>query len=121
VPFHIHETDGYWNDVGSLAELRAGTWDALEGRLRIEVADGAPPAGVEVVEDPVWVGEGCDFGDGVRLIGPVAIGDRCRVGEGASLRNSIVFPGTAVPPGAILIDAILGHTGIVESLRPFGE
>ena len=121
VPFHIHETDGYWNDVGSLAELRAGTWDALEGRLRIEVAEGAPPETVEIVEGPVWVGEGCDFGEGVRLIGPVAIGDRCRVGDGASLRNSIVFPGTSVPPGAILIDAILGHTGIVESLRPFGE
>ena len=121
VPFHIHETDGYWNDVGSLAELRAGTWDALDGRLQIDVADGAPPGKVEVLEGPVWVGEGCEFGEGVRLIGPVAIGDRCRVGDGASLRNSIVFPGTDVDAGAILIDAILGHTGIVESLRPFGQ
>src|ERR687892_95020 len=33
VPFYIHQIDSYWNDVGSLEELRQGTWDALEGRL----------------------------------------------------------------------------------------
>ena len=32
VPFHIHEVREYWNDVGSLAELRQGTFDALRGR-----------------------------------------------------------------------------------------
>jgi mannose-1-phosphate guanylyltransferase/mannose-1-phosphate guanylyltransferase/phosphomannomutase len=121
VPFHIHETEDYWNDVGSLGELRAGTWDALEGRLRLEKSPGDPPEGVEVIDGPVWVGEGCEFGEGVRLMGPVVIGDRCRVGDGASLRESIVFPGTEIEAGAILIDAILGHAGIVESLRPLGE
>jgi mannose-1-phosphate guanylyltransferase/mannose-1-phosphate guanylyltransferase/phosphomannomutase len=122
VPFHVHEIDEYWNDVGSLEELRQGTWDALEGKLRIEAAESAPlPDGVEVVADPVWVGEGCELGDDVRLMGPVVIGDRCRIGDGAALRGSIVFPGTEVPPGAILIDAIHGHAGIVESLRPFEE
>ena len=32
VPFHIHETREYWNDVGSLSELKQGTFDALDGR-----------------------------------------------------------------------------------------
>jgi mannose-1-phosphate guanylyltransferase len=119
IPFYIHEIDDYWNDVGSLEELRQGTWDALEGRLRIEASPGEPPGHVEVVEGPVWIGEGCELGDGVRLVGPVVIGDRCRVGDGASLRDSIVFPGTEVAAGEILINAIHGHAGIVESLRPF--
>ena len=79
VPFHIHETDGYWNDVGSLDELRAGTFDALEGRLRIDVGRGRPrPRASRWSTGPVWVGEGCEFGEGVRLMGPVVIGDRCR-------------------------------------------
>jgi mannose-1-phosphate guanylyltransferase len=121
VPFHIHEIEDYWNDVGSLDELRQGTWDALEGRLRIEASPGEPPEHVEVVEGPVWVGEGAEVGEGVRLMGPVVIGDRCRVGDGASLRDSIVFPGTDVASGEILIDAIHGHAGIVESLRPFDQ
>jgi NDP-sugar pyrophosphorylase family protein len=105
--------------VGSLEELRRGTWDALEGRLRIEATEGSPPDHVEVIDGPVWVGEGCEFGDGVRLMGPVVVGDRCRVGSGASLRESIVFPGTEVSAGAIVIGAIFGTAAVVESMRPF--
>jgi mannose-1-phosphate guanylyltransferase len=76
---------------------------------------------VEVIDGQVWVGAGCEFGEGVRMMGPVVVGDGCRVGAGAALRNSILFPGTDVASGAILIDAIAGHSGIVESLRPFGD
>jgi hypothetical protein len=54
----------------------------------------------------------------VRLTGPVVIGDGCRIGTGAALRDSIVFPGTDVAEKAIVIGAIEGHAGIVESLRP---
>ena len=115
VPFHIHETTEYWNDVGSLAELRQGTWDALEGRLRIEVA-GAPEG-----DPPVWVGQEVEIGSDVRLMGPVAIGDRCRIGDGAALRDTIVFPGTEVAPGTIAIGAIIGRGGIVEAMRPLDE
>jgi mannose-1-phosphate guanylyltransferase/mannose-1-phosphate guanylyltransferase/phosphomannomutase len=120
VPFHIHEIDDYWNDVGSLDELRQGTFDALEGNLRLPVGEGASLEGVELVERPrAWLGEGCTIGDGVRLMGNVVIGDGCTIGAGASLRDTIVFPGTEVAEDAILIGAIAGHAGIVESLRPF--
>ncbi len=54
----------------------------------------------------------------MRLTGPLVLGDGARVGEGAQLRDSIVLPGTEVAPGAILIGAIAGHAGILESLRP---
>ena len=120
VPFHVHEIQDYWNDVGSLEELREGTWDALRGNLRIEVSEaGAGLDGVEVIGDePVWVGSGVRFGSGVRLMGPVAIGDGCEIGDGAALRDTIVFPGTNVEPGEILIGAIHGGTGITERLRP---
>src|SRR6266566_1785937 len=37
VPFHIHEVREYWNDIGSLSELRKGTFDALCGELRLRV------------------------------------------------------------------------------------
>ena len=122
VPFHVHQIEEYWNDVGSLEELRQGTFDALAGRLRIEVSPGEAPDGVEVIgDDRVWVGAGVEFGEGVRLMGPVVIGDGCTVGDGAALRESIVFPGTDVEAGEILIGAIHGGTGIIERLWPFGE
>jgi mannose-1-phosphate guanylyltransferase len=129
VPFHIHEVREYWNDVGSLAELRQGTFDALRGELRLQVegqevspgvivaGDSAVPHSAEV-EGSVWIGHDVELGENVRLTGPLVLGDGARVGEGAQLRDSIVLPGTAVAAGAILIGAIAGHAGILESLRP---
>jgi mannose-1-phosphate guanylyltransferase/mannose-1-phosphate guanylyltransferase/phosphomannomutase len=129
VPFYIHEIQEYWNDVGSLDELRAGTFDALEGRLHIdvpgqEVGEGvtvgegsAVPADAEV-QGPVWIGQRCTIGSRVRLMGPVVVGDGSVIGDGAALRDSIVFPGTTVDDGKIVIGAIVGHAGIVHSLRP---
>jgi mannose-1-phosphate guanylyltransferase len=129
VPFHIHEVREYWNDVGSLSELRQGTFDALRGELRLQVEGRELSPGVIVVgetivpqsaeiDGPVWIGHDVEIGERVRLTGPLVLGDGARVGEGAQLRSSIVFPGTHVAPGAILIGAIAGHAGILESLRP---
>lgn len=129
VPFYMHEVREYWNDVGSLSELRQGTFDALRGELRLhvegeEVAPGVIVAGESAipesaeVEGPAWIGRDVEISEGVRLMGPVVLGDGACVGAGAQLRSSIVFPGTSVVPGAILIGAITGHAGILESLRP---
>ncbi len=132
VPFHIHEVRDYWNDVGSLAELRQGTFDALRGELHLrvegrEVAPGVTMAGEqrELPEDlqaegPVWIGADVQLGRGVRLTGPVVLGDGARVGDGAQLRETILFPGTEVAAGAIVIGAIAGHAGILQSMRPRG-
>jgi mannose-1-phosphate guanylyltransferase/mannose-1-phosphate guanylyltransferase/phosphomannomutase len=128
VPFHIHEVGEYWNDVGSLAELRQGTFDALRGELHLQVegeqlAPGVIVAGGSAVPDdselqgPVWIGRDVQIGAGTRLMGPVVIGDGARVGAGAQLRETIVFPGTSIAPGSILIGAIAGHAGILQSLR----
>jgi mannose-1-phosphate guanylyltransferase len=129
VPFHIHEVRDYWNDVGSLDELRQGTFDALRGKLRLQVEGEEVAPGVIVADEralpddaeaegPVWIGRDVEVGVGARLMGPVVLGDGARIGERAQLRGSIVFPGTIVAPGAIVIGAIAGHSGIVESLRP---
>jgi mannose-1-phosphate guanylyltransferase len=128
VPFHIHEVRDYWNDIGSLSELRAGTFDALCGELRLHVdaeeyrpgilvAEGAaPPEDVEI-EAPAWIGHDVQIGEGVRLMGPLVLGDGARIGDHAQLRSSILFPGTEVAAESILIGAICGHSGILQSLR----
>ena len=135
-PFYIHEVREYWNDVGSLGELRQGTFDALVGELHLqldgeEVAPGViltdgggagtgPLDGDVQIEGPVWIGRDVSIGEGVRLMGPVVLGDGARVGARAQLRESIVFPGTEVAADSILIGAIAGHGGILQSLRPRG-
>ena len=36
-PFYGHEIAEYWNDVGSFEEYRQGNFDALEGRVQVEM------------------------------------------------------------------------------------
>jgi mannose-1-phosphate guanylyltransferase len=129
VPFYIHELDEYWNDVGSLAELRQGTFDALHGKLRLQMQGEKLRPGLTVVGDSpvredtdldegaVWIGRDVELGEGVRLMGPVVLGDGAKIGDGAQLRESIVFPGTEIAAGSIQIGAIAGHGGILQSLR----
>jgi mannose-1-phosphate guanylyltransferase/mannose-1-phosphate guanylyltransferase/phosphomannomutase len=132
VPFHIHEVCEYWNDIGSLGELRKGTFDALRGELHLQVegeevrpgiivADGSSD-GQAIPEDtdlegPAWIGCDVKIGRGVRLMGPIVLGDGAVVGDGAQLRGSILLPGTEVANDSILIGAIAGHAGILASLR----
>lgn len=128
VPFYIHELSEYWNDVGSLAELRQGTFDALQGKLHLEmqreerqpgltVVGGSPLREDTEIEGAVWIGRDVRIGAGVRLMGPIVLGDGATVGDRAQLRESIVFPGTELGAGSILIGAIAGHGGILQSLR----
>jgi mannose-1-phosphate guanylyltransferase/mannose-1-phosphate guanylyltransferase/phosphomannomutase len=129
IPFHIHEIGEYWNDVGSLAELRQGTFDALAGELHLriegeQVRDGVTLAGSgtlpesALIDGPVWIGHDVQIGQDVRLMGPLVLGDGARVGDHAQLRESILFPGSTVTDGSILIGAICGHGDILQSLRP---
>jgi mannose-1-phosphate guanylyltransferase len=129
VPFHIHKVHEYWNDIGSLTELRKGTFDALRGELRLEMegeevspgviaAGKSPLQGDTEVDGIAWIGRDVTIGQGVRLMGPLVLGDGANIGDRAQLRESIVFPGTQIAPESILIGAIAGHRGILESLRP---
>jgi mannose-1-phosphate guanylyltransferase len=130
VPFHIHQVREYWNDVGSLGELRQGTFDALGGELRLPlpgvevrpgvIVDGGPGRGVSgsengplredtETEGAAWIGRDVQIGSGVRLMGPLVLGEGSKIGDGALVRGSIVFAGTEIAPDSILIGAIAGH------------
>ena len=110
VPFYIHEVREYWNDVGSLGELRQGTFDALRGELRLEmageeiapgvtVADGAPLPGDAEVQGPVWVGAGVRHRGGRAPDGTGGAGRRRqrRRGRAAALEHRL--PGTEIGAG----------------------
>ena len=131
VPFYVHETDAYWNDVGSPPEYLQGNLDVALGRVGVEhggelveaEADpGAPgenalgaergglPADCEV-DGRVLVGSDVRVGGGVRIDGPAVIGDRAVVGDGARIKGSVLLPGAEVPAGCYLVGAIAGRAG----------
>src|SRR5271165_6988342 len=128
VPFHIHELRDYWNDVGSLGELRKGTFDALRGELHLEIQGTEVSPGVIVVgssplhedtqiDGAAWIGRDVEIGAGVRLMGPLVVGEGAKIGEGAMVRESILLPDTHLAAGSIVIDAIVGRSAGLTGRR----
>jgi mannose-1-phosphate guanylyltransferase len=119
VSFYGHEIEEYWNDVGSLEEYRQGNFDALEGKVRVDMpgtGNGRElPADAEI-EGAVFIGEGCEIAAGVRLTGPVVIGEGSTIGENSALRDTIVWPRTEVDPGTVLIGAVAGERPLADKL-----
>src|SRR5919106_849828 len=99
VPFCVHLTDAYWNDVGSLPEYLQGNLDALSGAVWVEPSGG------------VLVGEGVEVGDGARIDGPAILGAGSSVGAGARVKESVLLPGAEVPADALLAGSIAGRRG----------
>ena len=116
VPFYGHEIGEYWNDIGSIPEFRQGNFDALSGEVRVELDSGRMVPEGELVDPPVYIGEGCQIGACVRLTGPVVLGDGCSVGEGAAIRDSVLWPRTQVAPHEVLIGAVAGSGPLADNL-----
>jgi len=116
VSFYGHEIAEYWNDVGSFEEYRQGNFDALEGKVKVEMPGGGNVPGDAEVEGPVFIGAGCEIASGVRLTGPVVIGEGSRIGENCALRDTIVWPRTEVDPGTVLVGGLAGERPLAEKL-----
>jgi mannose-1-phosphate guanylyltransferase len=127
VPLYGHKIADYWNDVGSIEELLRGNFDALGGDVRVELAgseivsglwrsDSSTLEGQVLMEPPVYIGEDCTMGGDARLTGPVVIGDGCTIGAGAWLRDVLIWPGTEVPAGSVLVGGISGARPLAKWL-----
>ena len=126
VPFHVHEIDGYWNDVGTLREYLQGNLDAVAGEVKLprlggelstngSVPDGVEAAGDVEVSGPVLFGPGCTIGDGASLTGPLIIGPGSTIGAGAQLKEALLLPGAEVPAGNLLARGIAGEPARLAS------
>ncbi len=114
VPFGVHTSDEYWNDVGSLPEYLQGNLDAITGKVAIdpagELVESAEKLGSGFEgEGPVLVGEGAEIGDGARLDGPLVIGPGASIGARARVRESVLLAGSAVQDDGLLAGAITGN------------
>ena len=78
VPFHCWELDSYWNDVGNIEQYRLSNFDALLGRVALDVPG-------REISPRVWVGQGTEIEAGVRLEAPILLGAGCLIESGAEL------------------------------------
>jgi mannose-1-phosphate guanylyltransferase/phosphomannomutase len=77
-----HLANGYWCDIGNLQTYFMANWDALEGRVDVEISG-------ERREGSVWIGEAVELGHDVRIQGPAFIGREAKIKAGVFLNGPV--------------------------------
>jgi mannose-1-phosphate guanylyltransferase len=123
MPFGVHATEDYWNDVGSLPEYLQGNLDVLTGAIQVEPAgeligpEAAERLAARVeIAGTVLLGEGAQVGAEALLEGPLVIGPGARIGAGARVRESVLLAGAEVPAQGLLAGAIAGNARMLAGL-----
>ena len=109
---------GYWCDIGNLRQYREAHYDAMEGRVKIDLKGDPGEEGIykgrnciidpsAVINGPVFIGNNCFVGKNT-VVGPhVVLGDNCRVEESASLKRTIVWNGSFIGKQAEIRGAVI--------------
>ncbi len=141
-PLYGFVADGYWCDVGNIAEYMRATGDLLEGRVqlgaigrdrggRVYVEDDAQIAPDARLQGPIYLGHDVQIKAGVTIIGPSAILpysivdnfahiDRgiiwrnAYIGEHAQVRGAIIGPRCSLKSRAIVFEgAVIGDESMI--------
>jgi mannose-1-phosphate guanylyltransferase/phosphomannomutase len=119
-PFYAIRADGYWCDVGNLAQYRNVHFDALVGRVKLNIPGAR-------VADGVWLGLDAAIDPSVRLMSPLyvgsgtsiesdaelgrfaVVGNMSRIGEKAQVTHSVVGARTMVGQNSQVVGSVLGN------------
>ncbi|TAM56594.1 hypothetical protein EPN52_13635 [bacterium] len=132
VPMYGFVTTDYWTDIGNLQQYRQANYDALAGKVRLQIP-GAQ------IRPGVWVDEGSEIDPTARLHGPLAIGRNCTIAaeavieeytaigdativeEGANVHRAIVWDDVYIGKGARLTACTMCDRNIVKEHVAVGE
>ena len=116
-----YEGGFYWSDIGTLETYRTALHDALSGKVRVNIPGEQWGKGLWIGEKArihpsaygqirgyAFVGPHAVVGRGASLSEDVAVGDGCLVDDGATVKRSVLLPGSSVGSGAYLEDCIVG-------------
>jgi mannose-1-phosphate guanylyltransferase/phosphomannomutase len=119
-PLYGHVVEGsYWQDIGNLDQYRQANFDALDGRVQLELpgirlrenvylGDGVQLPELGQIEGPAYVGNFAKIEPGARIGTYTVLGQNAVVKEGVQISRSIVDSGAYLGQSARIEGAILG-------------
>ncbi|MCX6384116.1 MAG: NDP-sugar synthase [Actinobacteria bacterium] len=107
IAYYGYKHDRYWNDVGSLDQYQQGNFDALEGKVKLNIP------GMQINEG-IWLGKNCRIEEDVVMIPPLVIGNNCTIKKGAKLYGPIIIgDNTIIDERAIMYRGIKWGSGYI--------
>jgi mannose-1-phosphate guanylyltransferase/phosphomannomutase len=124
--------DSYWTDIGNLEQYQQANYDAIEGKVAIEVAGETIAPGVRAgegtridpeahIEGPVIVGRDVRIAAGANIVGPTVIGDRTIVERNASVCRTVAWEDVYVGEEASLNDCTVADRNTIERRATINE
>jgi mannose-1-phosphate guanylyltransferase/phosphomannomutase len=106
--------DGYWQDIGNLDQYRQANFDALDGKVDLNIS------GLRIRGD-VWVGEGVEIDDVEGVEGPAFIGNYTAISPESSVGPyTVLGPATTLRERARLARTVvdsscyIGRSAVIE-------
>ena len=113
-PLYGRVCEGYWQDIGDLAQHRQANFDALDEKVALSIP------GIRL-RGNIWVGEGVEVDDLEAIEGPAFIGNYCRIAPDAVVgRHSVLAASVTLRERArtersvIDTSTLIGRSSIVE-------
>jgi mannose-1-phosphate guanylyltransferase/phosphomannomutase len=98
---HGYTTEGYWCDVGNIAEYMRATANALDGEV-----DGLDLG--NYLGDGIWAGGDVEISPNAELIGPIYLGKSVQIKSGAKIQGpTVIRDYTVVDNGAHIDRSVL--------------
>ncbi len=100
-PVYGYPSDAYWIDIGTPEKYLKLHYDLLTGKVKKSFHG-------ELVDEGIWVEEGCDIHRRAELEGPILIGKDCIIGSRAQLKGpSVIGPECNIGVRSLIEGAIL--------------
>src|SRR5207247_2244283 len=103
-PLYGYVADGYWTDVGSIAEYARANADLLRGKVK------GADLGNEILPG-VWTAGDVDINESAKLTGPIFLGEGVKIGPGQQIESGAVI-GSSLIWGAQGRRGLFGRFGV---------
>ena len=124
-PMYGYIAEGYWCDVGNLETYREAQYDALYGKVKIEIDYHERQTGLWVgqntyidpsasIEAPAVIGSHCRIGPNAIIEAGTVIGDNVTIGAGADLKRPILWNGVMIGDETYLAACVIARGTRVE-------
>src|SRR3989442_1029726 len=125
-PLYGYIADGYWTDVGNIAEYVRANHDVLQGKVKTEPLGEEIRPGVfvegeveidrtAIIEGPVWIGRGTKISAHARIVGPTTIRSYSVLDAYAYIDRAIIWRNSYIGERAEVHGAIVGRQCSLKS------